>query len=55
MPSALETKSISGEINGMTITPCLKVTVLISVVVLPAARSGTAVPSAQGLLGSAYA
>ena len=55
MPSALETKSMTDEVNGMTISPCPKVTLLISLVVLPAARSGTAAPSAQVLLGSAYA
>jgi hypothetical protein len=36
MPSALETKSMTGEVNGMTISPCPKVTLLISLVVLPA-------------------
>jgi hypothetical protein len=55
MPSALETKSMTGEVNGMTISPCPKITLLISLVVLPAARSGTAAPSPQVLLGSAYA
>jgi hypothetical protein len=40
MPSALETKSMTGEVNGMTISACPKVTLLISLVVLPAARSG---------------